>query len=50
LVQFLAAAREFSFLENLQTAFGAHPITYFMSTGGSFPEGKVTWSQANHCP
>jgi len=50
LVQFLAAAREFSLLENLQTAFGADPVTYFMCTSGSFPEGKVPWSQTDHCP
>jgi hypothetical protein len=33
--------QEFSFLHIVQTDSGAHPASYTMGTGGSFPEGKT---------
>jgi hypothetical protein len=33
--------QEFSLLHVVQTGSGAHPASYPMGTGGSFPEGKV---------
>jgi hypothetical protein len=32
--------QEFSLLHNVQTDTGAHPASYPMGTGGSFPGGK----------
>jgi hypothetical protein len=31
-------------LHSVQTGSGAHPVSYPMGTGGSFPGGKVTGS------
>jgi hypothetical protein len=36
-----AAVQDFSLLHSVQTDSGAHPASYPMGTGGSFPEGKV---------
>jgi hypothetical protein len=35
-VQFLAGAKDLSFLQNVQMGCGAHPAYYLMSTGGYF--------------
>jgi hypothetical protein len=45
-VQFPAEARDFSLLHSIQTGFVAHPASYPMGTGSSFPTGKVArvWS------
>jgi hypothetical protein len=34
-------ARDFSVLYTVQTSFEAHPDSYTMDKGGSFPEGKA---------
>jgi hypothetical protein len=49
--------QEFSLLHVLQTGYGAHPASYPMGTGGSFPRGKAvgawnwpltsSWGQEN---
>jgi hypothetical protein len=36
-VRFQAWARDFSALDSVQTVFGAHPSSYPMGIGGSFP-------------
>jgi hypothetical protein len=39
------AVQDFSLLPSVQTGSGAHPASYPMGTGGSFPGGKAgTWS------
>jgi hypothetical protein len=38
-VQFLARARDFSLLHSVQTSSGAHPASYPVGVGGSFPWG-----------
>jgi hypothetical protein len=40
-VRFPSKARDFSLFHNLQTGSGAHPASYPMDTGGSFPGGNV---------
>jgi hypothetical protein len=39
-VRFATGARDFSVIHSIQTSSGAHPASYPMGTGGSFPEGK----------
>jgi hypothetical protein len=34
----------------LQTDSGVHPTSYPMGTGGSFPEVKRQWREAEHSP
>jgi hypothetical protein len=36
-VRLPGGARDFSLLHSVQTAFGAHPASYPMATGDSFP-------------
>jgi hypothetical protein len=36
-----AGVRDFSLAHNVQIGSEAHPASYPMSTGGSFPEGKA---------
>jgi hypothetical protein len=45
-VQFLAGARDFSHLHNVQTSYKANSASYPMETGGWFPNGKAikVWS------
>jgi hypothetical protein len=33
--------RDFSLLQRVQTGFGAHPASYLMGNGGSFPGKKA---------
>jgi hypothetical protein len=40
--QFAAGAGNFSLRRHVQTGSGAHPASYPMSTGDSFPGGKAT--------
>jgi hypothetical protein len=40
-VRFPAGARDFSLLYSVQTGHEAHPASYPMGTGGSFPGGKA---------
>jgi hypothetical protein len=40
-VRFPAGAGNFSVRHHVQTGSGAHPTSYPMGTGGSFPEGKA---------
>jgi hypothetical protein len=40
-VQFLARARDFSFLHIVQTGSRAHPVSLLVSTGSSSPGGKA---------
>jgi hypothetical protein len=39
-----------TFLHVVQTGSGAHPASYIMGTGGSFPRGKVAGREADHSP
>jgi hypothetical protein len=41
---------EFSLLYIVCTGSGAHPASYPMGTGGSFPEGKAQGREADHSP
>jgi hypothetical protein len=34
--------KEFSLFHSVQTGSEAHPVSYSMDTGGSFPRGKAT--------
>jgi hypothetical protein len=45
-VRFPAGARDFSLLHRVQTGSGAHPASYTIGTGGSFPGDKAAgaWS------
>jgi hypothetical protein len=40
-VRFPAGAGNFSFHHGIQNGSGAHPASYPMGTGGSFPGGKA---------
>jgi hypothetical protein len=40
-VRFPAWAGNFSFHHRVQNCSGAHPASYLVSTGGSFPGGKA---------
>jgi hypothetical protein len=40
-IRSLAEARDFSSILRVQTGSGAHPASYTMGTGGSFPGGKA---------
>jgi hypothetical protein len=45
------AAEDFSFRPCVQTASGAHPASYPLGTGGSFPGGKARPGRdADHSP
>jgi hypothetical protein len=45
-IQFLAGARDFPLLHSTQTGCGAHPTSYPVGTGVSFPRDKEAgvWS------
>jgi hypothetical protein len=40
-IQFPPGAKDFSLLRSVQTGSGAHPVSYTMGSGGSFPGGKA---------
>jgi hypothetical protein len=42
--------QEFSLLHVVQTGSGAHPASYSMGTGGSFPGVKRQGREADHSP
>jgi hypothetical protein len=42
--------KEFSPLHVIQTSSGAHPDSYPMGTGGSFPGDKAAGREADHSP
>jgi hypothetical protein len=42
--------QEFSLLHVVQTGSGAHPASYPMGTGGSFPGVKRQGREADHSP
>jgi hypothetical protein len=42
--------QEFSLVHVVQTGSGAHPVSYPMSPGGSFPEEKRQGREADHSP
>jgi hypothetical protein len=49
--RFPTEAEDFSFNLCVQTGSGAHPVSYTMDTGGSFPGGKARPGRdANHSP
>jgi hypothetical protein len=41
------AMQDFS-LHSIQTGSGAHPASYLMATGGSYPGGKAAGREADH--
>jgi hypothetical protein len=41
MVRFLSGAGNFSLHHRVQNGSGAHPASYLMGTGGSFPGGKA---------
>jgi hypothetical protein len=43
-------ARRFYQLHNVKIGPGAHPASYLMGTGGSFPEVKRSGREADHPP
>jgi hypothetical protein len=43
-------ARDFSLLHNIQTGSGAHPASYTIGTGGSFPGGMRPGRETDHSP
>jgi hypothetical protein len=43
-VRFPVGAGNFSLHHRLQTGSGAHPASYPMGTGGSFPGSKAAWA------
>jgi hypothetical protein len=47
-VRFPARQRDFSLLFSVQTGSGAHPASYSMGTGGSFPGGNVAVASHLH--
>jgi hypothetical protein len=49
-VRFPAGAGNFSLHHRSQNGSGAHPISYPMGTGVSFPGGKVAGHEADHSP
>jgi hypothetical protein len=49
-VRFPVEAREFSLLRRVQTYSGAHPASYPMGTGGSFPGVKRLGSKNDRSP
>jgi hypothetical protein len=49
-VRFLAKIRDFSVLHSLQTGSEAHPATYLVGTGGSFPGGKEVGYEYDYAP
>jgi hypothetical protein len=46
----LSRAIYFSLFHSVQIGSGAHPDSYTMGTGGSFPEVKQPRSEADHSP
>jgi hypothetical protein len=50
-VRFPTGSKDFSLLHRVQTGSGAHPASYVMGTGGSFPDDKeaVAWSWPLAC-
>jgi hypothetical protein len=49
-VRFSVGARDFSHFPSVQTGSGAHPASYRMDTGGSFPGGKAAGDEADNSP
>jgi hypothetical protein len=49
-VRFSAGARDVSLLSSVQTGSGAHPASYPMDTGGSFPGVKRPMREAEQSP
>jgi hypothetical protein len=49
-VLFPAGTRDFSELHSIQTGTGAHPASYPIGTGGSFPGIERSGHEANHSP
>jgi hypothetical protein len=47
-VRILAGVGNFALRQCVQTGTGAHPASYPMGTGGSFPGGKAAGPEANH--
>jgi hypothetical protein len=50
MVRFPVGTRDFSLLYSVQTSSGAHPTSYPMGIGGSFPEVKRLGREADHSP
>jgi hypothetical protein len=48
-VQFLVM-QDFSLLHSVQTDYGAHPASYPIGPGGSFPRSNVARARADHPP
>jgi hypothetical protein len=42
----IPAVQDFSLLHSVQTGSGAHPASYPMGTGGSFPGGKAVGARS----
>jgi hypothetical protein len=50
-VQYITEAEDFSSNLCVQTSSGAHPASYTIGTGGSFPRGKAWLGRdADHSP
>jgi hypothetical protein len=49
-VRFPARVRDSSLLHSIQSGSGAHPASYAMATGGSFPNVKRPRREADHSP
>jgi hypothetical protein len=49
-VRFPAGAGDFSLHYRVQNGSGAHPASYSMGTGGSFPGSKAAGCEADHSP
>jgi hypothetical protein len=49
-IRFLSGAGNFSLHHRVQHGSGAHPTSYPVGTGGSFPGGKAAGCEAEHSP
>ena len=49
-VQFLAEAKHFSLLRNLQMGSGVHPASFSVNTSGFFHEGKAADCETDCLP
>jgi hypothetical protein len=48
-VQFLAGVRDITLLYSLQAGYGAHPASYTVGTGGSYPGVKMGGGNLTTC-
>jgi hypothetical protein len=48
--RFPTGAKDFSLLHSVQAGSGAHPISYTLGTGGTFPGSTAAGVEADHSP